>query len=120
MKLYICETCGSMLMSLAEGENPNCCGSPMKVLEPNTTDAAVEKHVPQVKKEDGKLVIEVGSAQHPMAEEHHIMWIAAVGDDLLMKKDLKPGEKPALTVCDRGFKEFYAYCNLHGLWKGEL
>ncbi len=119
MKLYICDNCGSILWRVKEGAEPVCCGQPMRVLEPNTVDAAVEKHVPQVKRENGKLIAEVGSVEHPMTEEHYIMWIAAVGDDIVLKKDLKPGEKPTLTVCDRGFKEFYAYCNLHGLWKGE-
>ncbi|MDO4542345.1 MAG: desulfoferrodoxin family protein [Bacillota bacterium] len=120
MKLYICETCGSILWRVADGAHLVCCGNSMQVLEPNTTEAAVEKHIPQAKKEDDKLVIEVGSVDHPMAEEHYIMWIAAVGDDIVVKKDLHPGEAPALTVCDRGFKEVYAYCNLHGLWKGEV
>lgn len=119
MELYFCELCGSVLWRVKDGERPVCCEKPMQLLKPNTVDAAVEKHVPQVKKEDGKIVIEVGSVEHPMIDEHYIMWIAAVKDDLVVKKDLKPGDKPTFTVCDNGFKEFYAYCNLHGLWKGE-
>ncbi|MEG0873928.1 MAG: desulfoferrodoxin family protein [Clostridiales bacterium] len=119
MELYICETCGSMLWRVKNGAHPVCCGNPMKVVKANSVEASQEKHIPVVKKEDGKFVIEVGSVEHPMVAEHYIEWIAAIGDNIVLKKEFKPGEKPTLTVCDRGFNEFYAYCNIHGLWKGE-
>ena len=47
MKFYICETCGNMIAMLKRsGVSVMCCGKKMTELEPGTTDAAVEKHVP--------------------------------------------------------------------------
>ncbi|MEE0776058.1 MAG: desulfoferrodoxin family protein [Bacillota bacterium] len=120
MKIYICEKCGEIVMELKKGGKPFCCGQAMKALNANSTDAATEKHVPVVTKEDGKLHIRVGSVDHPMTEEHSIEWVAAVGDQFTMMHRFQPGEAPDVTVCDRGAKEVYAYCNLHGLWKVEL
>ena len=120
MNIYLCKQCGSMLWQIANGNVPSCCGEEMTLLAPNTTDAALEKHVPVISKADGKLTAKVGSTVHPMTEEHSIQWIAAVSDDRVMKKDLKPNEMPELTVCEHGWHTIYAYCNLHGLWKAEV
>ncbi len=50
----------------------------MELLTANTTDAAVEKHIPVVKEEGNRLIVEVGSVLHPMTAEHNIKWIAVV------------------------------------------
>ena len=42
---------------------------------PNTTDAAVEKHVPVVEINDNKVTVTVGSVLHPMLDVHYIEWI---------------------------------------------
>ena len=42
----------------------------------NTTDAAVEKHVPVIQIDGSKVTVTVGSAEHPMIPEHYIQWIA--------------------------------------------
>ncbi|MPN04816.1 Desulfoferrodoxin [bioreactor metagenome] len=88
----------------------------MEPLQPNTVDASKEKHVPVVKRENGKLIVEVGSVAHPMTAEHHIEWIAIVGEDYTQRVSLKPGDEPKVIVCDMGEAKVYAYCNLHGLW----
>ena len=48
----------------------------MQELVPNTTDAAVEKHVPVIQIDGSKVTVTVGSAEHPMIPEHYIQWIA--------------------------------------------
>jgi superoxide reductase len=53
----------------------------MTKLEPNTTDAAKEKHVSVITKENGKINVAVGSTLHPMLPKHHIEWIALVTGD---------------------------------------
>ena len=53
-----------------------CCGQKMKEIVPGTTDAAVEKHLPVIKQEGNLITVEVGSVEHPMAEEHYIEWIS--------------------------------------------
>ena len=66
-----------------------------QVLDANTSDGAVEKHVP---------VVEI---------EH--------ADDRLEVHHLKPGQSP-VAFFPGGVKAgtVYAYCNLHGLWKAEF
>ena len=42
-----CTMCGNLVGMVEDGGvTPVCCGKEMKVLKPNTTDAAKEKHVP--------------------------------------------------------------------------
>ena len=88
-----------------------------KEITANTVDAAKEKHVPEVSYENEKMVVTVGSVEHPMEEAHYIMWIAVIkGNDVQIKK-LNPGEKPTAIFNKVENAEVYAYCNLHGLWK---
>lgn len=102
----------------------SCCGQNMTKLVANSTDAAQEKHVPVIKKEANKIVVEVGSVAHPMTAEHFIEWIALEANGRLEVVHLKPGDKPraefATLEGDGAAVTAYAYCNLHGLWKAEL
>ena len=91
---------------------------------PNTTDGAMEKHVPAVEKtahgSGYSVSVKVGSVEHPMLPEHYISMIAAVDGDTVTMKFPKPGEKPELkTFCRSEKVEAYEICNLHGFWKGE-
>lgn len=85
----------------------------------NTTDAAVEKHVPVYEVKDGKVCVKVGSVEHPMQENHYIEWVSVQTNKGLYTKFLKPDEKPeaCFTVDSETVEAVYAYCNLHGLWK---
>ena len=97
-----------------------CCGEKMQELVANTTDAAVEKHVPVVTVDGQKVTVTVGAAEHPMTPEHYIQWIALATTQGNQRKELKPGQKPQaeFMVCQGDEVEaVYAYCNLHGLWK---
>lgn len=47
-------------------------GEPLAELKAGTTDAALEKHVPALKKEGDKLFVQVGEVEHPMLPEHWI------------------------------------------------
>ena len=123
---YRCNQCGNVVALLHNGGGTlKCCtaGNPMELMVPNTTDAANEKHVPVVTREDGKLVVTVGSVEHPMLEAHFIEFIALVkanGD--INIKYLKAGEKPSVTFCGHDVEgaTVYAYCNLHGLWATDV
>jgi superoxide reductase len=49
------------------------------------------------------------------------MWIAAVTENGIFRKALKPGDKPETSFCCIGkVVAYYEYCNLHGLWKVAL
>lgn len=91
-----------------------------EALDPNTVDAATEKHVPYVDvQRDGHIIrVQVGEVEHPMEEAHYIEWVALEADDRLEVHHLKPGQTP-VTFFAGGVKSgtVYAYCNLHGLWK---
>ena len=116
MKFYICNHCGNIIAYVKSSGVPVvCCGEKMQELVPNTTDAAVEKHVPVIQIDGSKVTVTVGSAEHPMIPEHYIQWIA-------QRKELQPGQKPQaeFMLCEGDEAEAaYAYCNLHGLWKAE-
>lgn len=86
----------------------------------NTVDAAREKHVPDVSVEGNRVVVKVGSVEHPMTEEHYISFVAVVTHRQTLFQEFNPGEKPiaefVLSDGD-GVEEVYEYCSLHGLWK---
>lgn len=121
MEVYKCNACGNIVEVLTGGGGElNCCGSAMVLMTENTTDAAVEKHVPALTKKDNGWHVNIGSVDHPMTDEHYIEWIELIDGETVYREFLKPGDKPAAffpviaaTVTAR------AYCNLHGLWKSE-
>ena len=45
----------------------------MSEIVPGTTDAAVEKHVPVWTVENGVVHVKVGSVEHPMLPEPHML-----------------------------------------------
>jgi superoxide reductase len=123
MKFYRCEKCGRIIYEMQEvGHAPVCCGEEMKLLDPKAKDGAVEKHVPVVTVEGSNVKVVVGSVEHPMLDNHYIMWIAVETTSGAQIAYLKPGEKPAANfVLPEGqeVKKVYGYCNLHGLWEAE-
>lgn len=121
MKFYKCSVCGQIVAIVKKTGAPIvCCGKPMEEIIPGSVDASVEKHVPVIERDGGKVVVSVGSAAHPMAEEHYIEWIALKTKKGNQRKALKPGDEPKVCfrICDGDEVEAaFAYCNLHGLWK---
>ena len=90
----------------------------LKSLKANTTDAAVEKHVPVV-----KVTVVVSSVEHPMLPEHYIMGVYIETKNGGQLHKFQPGDKPEaiFTLADGDeLVAAYEYCNLHGLWKAEV
>lgn len=121
VKFYKCPVCGN-IVELIEGDikRTRCCGQEMELLVANTVDAAVEKHVPVYEVVDNELVVTVGEVEHPMSEEHYIMWVLLVTDNRSYRVELKPNDKPVVKLPYVDNSTLYAYCNLHGLWKNEI
>jgi superoxide reductase len=118
-QIYKCSVCGNIVEVVhASVGQLFCCNKPMDLLKENTTDAAVEKHVPVVEKTDSGVKVTVGSVAHPMEDAHYIEWIEVIADGRSYKKFLKPGDEPKaefnITADEIIVRE---YCNLHGLWK---
>ena len=89
----------------------------------NTTDAAVEKHLPVVTQEENKITVAVSSVEHPMLPEHYIMGVYIETKNGGQLHKFAPGDKPEAVFMLADGDEFiaaYEYCNLHGLWKSEV
>ena len=99
-----------------------CCGEKMSELVPNTTEGATEKHLPVVEMDGNIVKVSVGSVEHPSTEEHYIAWVYLETAHGGQRKAIKPGDKPEVSFAlqDDELIAFYAYCNLHGLWKTEI
>ena len=106
----------------ASGVPMVCCGQKMTRLLEGTVDASREKHVPVVEVVGDSVKVTVGSAEHPMSEEHSILWVYLETERGGQRKALSPGEPPVVSFALDGDKPIavYAYCNLHGLWKTEI
>lgn len=113
-QIWKCEICGNVVEVLHSGaDSLVCCGVPMKLMNENTTDGALEKHVPVI---EGR-VVKVGSVSHPMEEAHYIEWIEGVSaKGEIAKVFLKPNGVPEAEF-DFEVVSAREYCNLHGLWK---
>ena len=120
-QVYKCEKCGNLVNVVHDADGSLvCCGEEMKLLLPNTVDAAQEKHIPIVEKNGNIVNISVGSVPHPMEAAHYIETISILTDNRLYRLYLSPGDKPEASFeIDGDIKSVRAYCNLHGLWKSE-
>lgn len=119
-QVYKCQRCNTIVEIVVPDRSSLVhCGQPMELLEEQTADRTVEKHVPVIEKIDGGFKVTVGSTAHPMTDAHYVVWIDLIADGKTYRQFLKPGDAPEATfavdaeeVCAR------EYCNLHGLWKG--
>lgn len=125
-ELYKCNVCGNIVEIVNEGFGELvCCSVPMTKIEAKVHEEEFgEKHIPVITKdENGDYVVKIGSVEHPMTEEHHIMFIEAVSTDkqYLTRKYLQAGEKPEIKLeCKCSNLVVRAYCNIHGLWESLL
>ena len=120
LQVYKCGPCGNIVEVVhAAGGELVCCGQPMDLLVENTTDAAVEKHVPVIEELDHGIKVTVGSVLHPMGDDHYIEWIEVVAEGKAYTEYLKPGDAPEATFCVKAadVTAVREYCNLHGHWK---
>ena len=121
LELYKCEICGNIIEIMHEGAPALvCCKQKMNLLQENTVDAAVEKHIPVIEKIEGGYKVAVGDIEHPMAENHYIEWIELIAGDKVYTQFLNPNEKPeAIFKTDEASVSARSYCNLHGNWKSK-
>lgn len=117
---YKCQECGNLMLEMG-APNAVCKAPGMQLQQPNTTDGAAEKHVPVASIEDGRVVVRVGSAPHPMLPEHYIEWIYLKTSFGGLFCNLSPGDPPEayFKMIPDEVEAVYIYCNIHGLWKGK-
>jgi len=119
-KFFRCRHCGNFVGLINNAGVPmKCCGENMEELIANTTDAAVEKHVPVITAVDNGIKVAVGSVSHPMDAEHFIEFIYVNTENGGQRKSLALGAAPEATFKFDNDKPIvvFGYCNLHGLWK---
>ncbi len=122
-KFYICEHCGNLVVMINDAGVPmKCCGQNMTKLEAGVVEASREKHIPVVSIEGNAVKVRIGSVDHPMAEEHSILWVYLQTDKGGQRKCLATGKVPeaVFALADEKPLSVYAYCNLHGLWKTDI
>ena len=119
-KFLICEHCGNIVAAVKESGVPVvCCGQKMKEIVPGSVEASLEKHIPEYVVKDNKVIVTVGSVEHPMVPEHYIEWVSIQTKQGNQRKQLTPGSEPKVcfSLCEGdSIEAVYAYCNLHGLW----
>ncbi|MEE6207678.1 MAG: desulfoferrodoxin family protein [Alphaproteobacteria bacterium] len=124
MEFYKCKHCGNMIAFVKKSGVPViCCGEEMQKITENTVEASTEKHLPVIKREGSKVIVTVGSIEHPMEEKHYIEWIALETKAGNQRKVLQPGHKPQAVFYiaeDDEVIKAYEYCNIHGLWSTSL
>ena len=116
LKVYQCAKCKKVILSKEELKLEGWVE-----LVAGSTDAAQEKHIPVWTQEGNKVSVTVGSTLHPMTPEHYIQWICLQTKEGNQRKELAPNTDPkaCFMLCDGDEVEaVYAYCNLHGFWKG--
>lgn len=114
-----CNSCGTTIRVLKNNcDSLTCCGELMVECVPNTVDAAVEKHKPEVVIDGDKINVTVN---HVMEDDHYIEWISI---SIPGKREkvvyLNPGDVAKATFCYVPGSKVYAYCNKHGLWMTEV
>jgi len=85
-------------------------------------EASHEKHIPVVNIDGNIITVKIGSVEHPMVEEHSILWVYLQTDRGGQRKCLEVGKAPRVifTLSEEKPLAAYAYCNIHGLWKTDI
>ena len=122
-KFFKCKHCGNLVGLINNAGVPLvCCGENMEELVANSVEASTEKHIPAVTVAGDTVTVKIGSAPHPMVDEHHIEFIYLQTEKGGQRKCLKPGEEAIATfkVVDDTPLEVFAFCNIHGLWATKI
>ena len=119
-KIYKCNKCGNVInLVLFGGGDLICCGDKMVLLQSNVEAEVKEKHLPMIKFSEEEIQISV--LNHPMEEDHYIVWIELMIDEnFSYKKFLQPNSSPTATFkINHKFNKVVAriYCNIHGIWE---
>ena len=106
--LYVCPSCGNVVWTAGEA-SVGCCGNVLEPLVPQTNSGLLEA---TVERSGGYLQVHVS---HPMTKRDHLLFIAAVGDDLVRIKRLYPEQEARAEFALQGPCKVYAYGDGCGL-----
>ena len=113
LRFYVCPDCGSMITASTEA-SVVCCSNRLSALE-------AKKAAP----EDMLKAEEIGdelqiTGDHEMTKQHHISFIAYVGDSSMMMFRQYPEWELRATLPVLRFGRLYWYCTKHGLMYHDL
>ena len=106
--LYVCPSCANIVWSAGEA-TVSCCGNVLEPLAAKRNNGVLDA---VVEKADGCLRVHV---THPMTKEDHLLFIAAVGDDLVRIKRLYPEQEARAEFPMQGPCKIFAYGSGCGL-----
>lgn len=114
-----CKGTGNINEVLVVGDDADV--DKLNILEAKVDGEGEVKHIPVVKYEDDRYIVNVGEVEHPMEEEHYIAMIELIADGQTHRQTLKPGDKPEAIFIIPEADDVVAreYCTIHGLWKKE-
>ena len=105
---YVCPDCGNVVWSAGEVAT-SCCGNSLEPLVAKPNDGALSA---TVEASDGCQRVHV---RHPMSKDDHLLFIAAVGDDLVRIKRLYPEQEARAEFWLQGPCKIYVYGSNCGL-----
>lgn len=106
--LYVCPSCGNIAWSAGEA-TVTCCGNVLEPLAAKKNAGALDA---SVEVSDGCLRVYVA---HPMTKQDHLLFIAAIGDDLFRIKRLYPEQEARAEFPLQGPCKVYVYGSECGL-----
>ena len=119
-QVYKCNVCGNIVEVLHEGAGTLvCCGQDMQLHVEKKDEEGNEKHLPVVEVNGSKVIVKVGSVEHPMEEAHYIEWIEVINGEIAKRVFLKAGQAPKAEFIFENIGQLRVreYCNIHGLWE---
>jgi len=116
-----CNKCGAMIKIIKDCSCNDCgiicCNETMKEIKANSTDAAVEKHVPSYEVVEDTIKVRVN---HVMEEDHFIKWVCLKTENKEEYAYFNPQKEAVAEFKNAPSGILYAYCNKHGLWSTKL
>lgn len=108
--LYVCPSCGNVVWSSGEAV-VSCCGDALEPLVAKANDGLLSA---EVEVTEGIQRVRIA---HPMTKDDHLLFVAAVGDDLVRIKRLYPEQEARAEFYLQGPCKIYAYGASCGLVK---
>lgn len=108
--LYVCPSCGNVVWSSGEAV-VSCCGDALEPLVAKANDGLLSA---EVEVTEGIQRVRIA---HPMTKDNHLLFVAAVGDDLVRIKRLYPEQEARAEFYLQGPCKIYAYGASCGLVK---
>jgi len=118
MKIYRCNKCGRVLVSIFETNHPLKCCEEMELLKVHEEDELFDNHSPIIARGYNGIRVEIGEDIHQNYDDDYISFVILVSDSGYRISYLSKEDKPIVDIYpNEHVKKVYSYCTKHGLWK---